>query len=115
MRKHGSPMHFKEVAKAITDTFNRKTHMATTHNELIKDSRFVLIGRGIYALTEWGYKPGIVRDVIKEILLKEGPLSKEEVIDRVMKERYLKKNTILVNLQNPKYFKKVENGLYTFV
>jgi len=103
MRKHGSPMHFREVAKAIVDTFGRKTHVATTHNELIKDPRFVLVGRGYYALSEWGYKPGVVRDVIKEILVKEGPLTKEEVVDRVLKERFLKKNTILVNLQNAKY------------
>jgi hypothetical protein len=112
MRKHGSPMHFKEVAKSISEVFNKKTHVATTHNELIKDDRFILVGRGIYALKEWGYKPGIVRDVIKEILKKEGSLSKEDVVDRVMKERYLKKNTILVNLQNPKYFKKNKSGLY---
>ncbi len=112
MRKHGSPMHFREVAKAISDTFGRKTHIATTHNELIKDSRFVLVGRGYYALAEWGYKPGVVRDVIADILKKEGPLTKEEVVDRVLKERFLKKNTILVNLQNPKYFKKMDDGRY---
>lgn len=113
MKKHGSPMHFREVAQAIVDTFGRKTHVATTHNELIKDPRFVLVGRGYYALEEWGYKPGVVRDVIAEILQKEGPLSKEEVVDRVLKERFLKKNTILVNLQNPKYFTKLEDGRYT--
>lgn len=113
MKKHGSPMHFREVAKAIMDTFGRKTHVATTHNELIKDPRFVLVGRGYYALEEWGYKPGVVRDVISEILKKEGPLSKEEVVDRVLKERFLKKNTILVNLQNPKYFTKLSDGRYT--
>ncbi|MFA5933670.1 MAG: HTH domain-containing protein, partial [Candidatus Paceibacterota bacterium] len=113
MRKHGSPMHFREVAKAISDTFSKKTHVATCHNELIKDKRFVLVGRGYYALAEWGYKPGVVRDVIKEILKKEGPLSKEDVVDRVLKERFLKKNTILVNLQNTKYFKKNKQGLYT--
>jgi DNA-directed RNA polymerase delta subunit len=113
MRKHGSPMHFREVAKAIEATFGKKTHTATCHNELIKDKRFILVGRGIYALAEWGYKAGVVRDVIAEILKKEGPLSKEDVVDRVMKERYLKKNTILVNLQNPKYFKKNKQGLYS--
>jgi len=113
MRKHGSPMHFREVAKAIVDTFGRKTHVATTHNELIKDSRFVLVGRGYYALSEWGYKPGVVREVIAEILEKEGPLTKDEVVDRVLKERFLKKNTILVNLQNPEYFAKLEDGRYT--
>lgn len=113
MRKHGSPMHFKEVAKAIADTFGKKTHVATCHNELIKDPRFVLVGRGMYALKEWGYTQGVVKDVIKEILKKEGPMSKEAIVDRVMKERYLKKNTILVNLQNTKYFKKNKNGLFT--
>lgn len=115
MRKHGSPMHFKEVTDAISKTFGRKTHYATTHNELIKDPRFVLVGRGLYALAEWGYKTGIARDVIRDILKKEGPLSKEEVVEKVMKERYFKKNTILVNLVNSKYFKKNKNGLYTIV
>ncbi len=113
MRKHGSPMHFREVADAITKTFHRKTHYATCHNELIKDSRFVLVGRGMYALSEWGYKAGIAREVIRDILKKEGPLSKDAIVEMVMKERYFKKNTILVNLVNPKYFKKNKNGLYT--
>ncbi|MFA4975853.1 MAG: sigma factor-like helix-turn-helix DNA-binding protein [Candidatus Paceibacterota bacterium] len=112
MRKHGSPMHFREVAKAVTNTFNKKCHVATCHNELIKDPRFVLVGRGIYALSEWGYKTGVVRDVIKELIKKNGPMTKEEIVDQVMKERYLKKNTILVNLQNSKYFKKNNNGQY---
>jgi len=115
MRKHGSPMHFKEVADAISKTFGRKTHYATCHNELIKDPRFVLVGRGLYALAEWGYKTGIAREVIRDILKREGPLTKDSVVDKVMKERYFKKNTILVNLVNPKYFKKNKNGLYTLV
>jgi len=112
MRRHGSPMHFKEVADSISKTFGKKTHYATCHNELIKDSRFVLVGRGMYALSEWGYKIGIAREVIEDILKKEGPLSKDEVVEKVMKERYFKKNTILVNLANSKYFKKNKNGLY---
>lgn len=115
MRRHGSPMHFKEVADSITKTFGRKTHYATCHNELIKDPRFVLVGRGMYALAEWGYKAGIAREVIRDILKKEGPLSKDEVVEKVMKERYFKKNTILVNLVNSKYFKKNKQGLYAVV
>lgn len=114
MRSHGSPMHFREVAKAITETFDRPTHTATCHNELIKDDRFVLIGRGMYALKEWGYRSGTARQVIAEIIKDEGkPMSREEIVKRVETERYLKRNTILVNLQNPKFFKKDENGLYT--
>ncbi|MCR4279445.1 MAG: hypothetical protein NUV78_01765 [Candidatus Zambryskibacteria bacterium] len=112
IRKHGSPIHFKEVAKAITQYFNKKAHVATTHNELIKDKRFVLVGRGLYALSEWGYMSGVVKDVIRDILEKEGPLTKDQIVEKVLKERYVKENTILVNLQNSKFFKKDKEGRY---
>jgi DNA-directed RNA polymerase delta subunit len=68
VKKHGSPLHFREVAQLIEKMFNRAAHVATTHNELIKDDRFVLVGRGMYALKEWGYASGVVRDVIRNIL-----------------------------------------------
>ncbi|MES2214077.1 MAG: sigma factor-like helix-turn-helix DNA-binding protein [Patescibacteria group bacterium] len=112
IRKHGSPIHFKEVAKAIGQYFDKKAHVATTHNELIKDPRFVLVGRGLYALAEWGYMSGVVKDVIRKIIDKEGPLHKDKIIEKVLKERYVKENTIMVNLQNSKYFKKDKEGKY---
>ncbi len=115
MRKHGSPIHFRDIAKIITDLFHKKAHPATTHNELIKDERFVLVGRGLYALSEWGYLSGVVKDVIKKVLDKNGPLTKDEIIEKVLKERYVKENTILVNLQNPKFFKKSKEGKYSVV
>jgi hypothetical protein len=113
IRRHGSPIHFRDVAKQIEKLFNKKAHVATTHNELIKDKRFVLVGRGLYALAEWGYAPGVVRDVIRNVLEKHGPLTKEQVVEKVMKERYVKENTIAVNLQNPKYFKHDKEGRYS--
>jgi len=113
IRRHGSPIHFREVAEEIQKLFSKKAHVATTHNELIKDKRFVLVGRGLYALTEWGYSNGVVRDVIREVLEKEGPLSKEDIIEKVLKERYVKENTVLVNLQNNKLFKKNSDETYT--
>ena len=115
MRKHGSPMHFSETAEAINDIFSRPVNTQTVHNELIKDDRFVLVGRGLYALKEWGYESGIVRDVIRKVLFSSGPLSKEEIIKIVMKERYVKENTILINLQNGKYFKKNPDGKYVAI
>ncbi len=115
LRKHGSPIHFREVAKSIEKLFGKKAHVATTHNELIKDQRFVLVGRGLYALAEWGYMSGVVKDVIRKILEKNGALTKDQVIDKVLKERYVKENTIAVNLQNPKYFKKDKEGRYLAV
>jgi len=113
IRRHGSPIHFREVAKLITEVFKKKAHVATTHNELIKDPRFVLVGRGLYALAEWGYMSGVVKDVIKGVIEKNGPLTKEEVVEKVLKERYVKENTIMVNLQNTKYFKKSKDGKYS--
>jgi len=115
VKRHGSPMHFKEVSSSIKNLFDRNAHIATTHNELIKDDRFVLVGRGLYALTEWGYTAGVVKDVLREILAQEGPLSREELIDKVRKERYVKDNTIIVNLQDPNLFKRLSNGSYTLV
>ena len=113
VKRHGSPMHFREVAEAIQELFGHEAHVATTHNELIKDPRFVLVGRGLYALSEWGYTAGVVKEVLRQILESEGPLSREEIIDKVRKERYVKDNTIMVNLQDTNLFKRLANGTYT--
>ena len=45
-------MHFSDISKAIKDSDFKRKNVTTQaiHNELIKDSRFILIGRGIYAL-----------------------------------------------------------------
>ncbi|MDO8623788.1 MAG: sigma factor-like helix-turn-helix DNA-binding protein [bacterium] len=112
IKRHGKPMHFSEVAKAIGSLFSKKAHVATTHNELIKDPRFVLVGRGLYALSEWGYTPGVVRDVIREVLSEKGPMKKDEVIKHVKKARFVKDNTILVNLNDNRYFKRLKDGRY---
>ena len=114
LKRNGSPMHFTEVAKGIEKLFKRKTHPATTHNELIKDKRFVLVGRGLYALKEWGYEPGVVRDVIRAIIEREGPLTREDILERVKRERYVKDATIAVNLQNS-IFTKLKDGRYGLV
>ena len=108
-------MHFTEVAKGIEKLFGRETHPATTHNELIKDGRFVLVGRGMYALKEWGYVQGVVRDVIRNILRENGPLTKDQIIEKVLKERHVKPGTVVVNLQNQKYFKRGKDGKFVLV
>ena len=112
LKRHGSPMHFTEVAKGIERLFGRKTHPATTHNELIKDGRFVLVGRGLYALKEWGYEPGVVREVIKGIIEREGPLTRAEIVERVKRERYVKDATIAVNLQSGA-FQRLPDGRFS--
>ena len=110
------PMHFSDIAKEISSSsFKRKNvTIQAIHNELIKDDRFVLIGRGIYALSSWGYKKGTISDIIKSILEKsDQPLSREEIVKQVLKVRKVKETTILLNLQNKALFKKVDKNLYT--
>ena len=110
------PMHFSDIAKEIaSSSFKRKdVTIQAIHNELIKDDRFVLIGRGIYALSSWGYKKGTISDIIKSILEKSNqPLSREEIVKQVLKVRKVKETTILLNLQNKTLFKKVDKNSYT--
>jgi|SRR3990167_6144757 len=110
------PLHFSEIADAIKKSEFKRKDVTTQaiHNELIKDSRFVLIGRGIYALREWGYKRGTVADVIAEVLKKEGaPLHRDEIVRRVLKSRQVKETTILLNLQGKPQFKRVAKATYT--
>ena len=110
------PIHFSDIAKEIKDSnFKRKNvTVQAIHNELIKDSRFVLIGRGIYALSSWGYKKGTISEIITSILEKaEKPMTREEIVKQVLKTRKVKETTILLNLQNKKLFKKVDKNSYT--
>ena len=110
------PMHFSEIAKAIRESnFKRRNvTVQAIHNELIKDPRFILIGRGIYALSSWGYKKGTISDIITSTLKKsEGPLTREEIVKQVLKVRKVKETTILLNLQNKKLFKKIGRNSYT--
>ncbi len=110
------PLHFREIARLIDEyglhARTRKSHPQTVHNELIKDKRFVLVGRGIYALAEWGYKKGTVKEVVEEILrgAKE-PMSRETILDRVLKVRKVKKSTVIINLNM--FFSRVGKDTYT--
>jgi hypothetical protein len=113
LKKKKEPMHFLDIANAITEHFSEPVKISTIHNELIRNEEFVLIGRGIYVLKEWGYKDGTVLDVILDIFKKAGtPLSTEEITSRVLKIRQVKNTTIYMNLQNKKYIERVGRNLY---
>ncbi len=116
LKEKGEPMHFEDIAEAIkASDFRRKdVTIQAIHNELIKDSRFVLIGRGIYALDTWGFKKGTVSETIADILKQaKKPLTREQIVKKVLAMRKVKETTILLNLQNKKLFKKVDKNSYT--
>ncbi len=116
LKMNGSPIHFKEIARRIDESGlqkrGRATHPQTVHNELIKDSNFVLVGRGLYALSEWGFEKGTVREVIDSVLRANGkPMSREEIIAAVLRVRTVKRSTIVINLNS--FFGKVGKDGYT--
>lgn len=117
--KEARPLHFREISNLIDAHFVRaekglrKTNPQTVHNELIKDPRFVLIGRGLYALANWGYNPGTVKDVLVQILKEKGqPMIREEILTLIAQRRFVKPNTVFLNLQNKNYFQKLTDGKY---
>jgi len=117
-KKHAKPLHFTDVAKLIDEleynASNKKTYPQTVHNELIKDARFVLVGRGTYALAEWGYVPGTIKDIITNILSqKTDPIHRDEIVKEVLAQRLVAKNTVLMNLNNKNHFEKGEGDRYT--
>lgn len=114
LKKKRTPLHFETIAQLVNSVFQdlRPASPPTVHNELIKDQRFVLVGRGIYGLREHGYEPGTALEVIRRILKKSGPLRPRDIILAVQKERFFKPNTILVNLQNKTHFVRRADGAY---
>ena len=114
VHRNKKPLHFSEIADLINEAkfTDRRAYVQTVHNELIKDKRFVLVGRGLYALSEWGYAPGTVREVLKQVLQDRGPLTKDEVLAETLKRRVVRPNTILLNLQTSDAFTKLEDGRY---
>jgi len=118
LKKKQAPMHFSEIARAIgQEQFdNKKVIVATVHNELIADDRFVLIGRGIYALAEWGYQNGTVKEIIQSVLTKsQSAMDLQDIYHQVLKQRMVRKNTVLINLQTQKEFKKIGHNKYILV
>ena len=116
LQEDGKPMHFGTIARSIRQSNFKRKDVTTQaiHNELIKDKRFVLIGRGIYALHEWGYSKGTVADVIADVLKKSSePLHRDEIVKRVLKTRQVKETTILLNLQSKPQFKRVAKATYS--
>ena len=114
MVRNEKPLHFSEVAEKVSKLTGKKAHVQTVHNELIKDPRFVLVGRGMYALKNWGYAEGVVKDIISELLKKEGgAMTKEKIIEKVLKERMVKPNTVAINLENKAHFKKLADGRFS--
>ncbi len=109
LKRCQAPLHFTKVAGLIDSALPQ-----TVHNELIKDDRFVLVGRGTYALREWGYREGVIKDILYNILKEAGqPLKREEILRKALEQRLVKENTVFLNLSNKKHFSRTSDDRYT--
>ncbi len=115
LKKHQKPLHFCEITDHINRFWkNKKALSQTVHNELIKDRRFVLVGRGIYALETWGYPSGTVKEIIIDFLKKyNSPIERKVIIDYVLAKKQVKNTTVLVTLTDKNIFHKDEQGRFT--
>lgn len=115
LKKTKKPLHFVEIANEIMNRmFDKKVvTVQAVHNELIRYPQFVLVGRGLYALKEWGYQDGTVADIIQALLEKKSPMNKQEITRGVLKQRQVKKGTISLNLQKNSHFVRVGRALYS--
>ncbi|MCD4705224.1 hypothetical protein K8R66_04075 [bacterium] len=114
MKNLGYPLHFREITEEINKmNFDKKVaHPATIHNELILDDKYILVGRGIYGLKKWNYEAGKVSDVVEKILKKEGPMKKDELIEKVSQKKLVKKSTINLAIINNSNIQKNKDGQY---
>ena len=118
LKKEARTLHFTHIADLISkESFlGKNPTAATVHNELILDSRFVLVGRGIYALAAWGFKGGTVEEVIKDILIHHPQgLQRDAIIEEVLKAKFVARNTVMMNLLVKKQFAKDKSGKYKLV
>ena len=115
LRNVGEPLHFRTIANRIRYDLKCKIQDTTCHNELIKSPRFVLAGKGHYALKDWGYKGGTVKDIIVNLLKKKGSLSYEDIEKGVLEQKFVNSGTIMNSLYKNRCFKKDKNGKYILV
>ncbi len=114
LRSSRKPLHFVDIANKIIEMHfdTKRVNLQAVHNELIRCSDFVLIGRGIYALKEWGYQSGTVLDVIGSILRQHGEMEQEDIVKGVLERRQVKRITILLALKNGDEFVRTGRKRY---
>jgi len=117
LRNVSLPMHFRDISAKISSLNfdDRKINVQAVHNELIRCDSFILIGRGIYALADWGYQKGTVADVIVDLFKDVSEMSRDDIVEKVLAVRHVKKITVILALKNGKRFERVGRNFYKLV
>ena len=114
LRNAKKPLHFEDIAKKVSKIKGSPCHKGSCHNELVRRKEFILVGRGLYALEEMGYRPGTIADVIVACMKELGPMTRDEVIEKVSEQRHVKRQSIVLALTKKDLFTKNEDGRYFY-
>ena len=109
LKIEGKPLHFTEIynkisqVSEISDEFvhpawKKKYSLDSIKNELIRHPEFVLVGRGIYGLKEWGFKEGTAFELLKEFLASKKEVDFKELIEFFKNQRFIKLTTLNIYL-----------------
>lgn len=117
LKEAGKPLHFSAIMEAISKDFPNRKRVTpqASHNELIRHDEFVLVGRGLYGLKEWGLAAGTVCDLIRMVLIENnGPMKRQDIIQSVLDKREVRLGTISLSLQKYPFFERVGRAVYAY-
>jgi hypothetical protein len=117
LKREGKALHFATIMRRITEEFpnRRRVTPQASHNELIRHEEFVLVGRGLYGLREWGLAAGTVCDLIRDVLIENGePMKRQDIISAVLAKRPVRLGTISLSLQKYPFFVRVGRAVYEY-
>lgn len=117
LERENKPLHFTDIAARLKDVFEtlgikRKIRVPSVHNELIRRSEFVLLGRGEYGLARWGKVSGTIRSVVVSYLADHKPHTREEIFSYVQKNRVVKEATMMLILRHTGGIERVGRDRY---
>ena len=114
LKKNGKPLHFRQIAELIKEYWpGKRVILQTVHNELIKDVRFALVGRGVYGLCQWGFVKSPIKKIVWDFIRQANrPMEKEEILEYVLKLKQVKRSTVSVCLSDKKLFQKNSAGRF---
>jgi DNA-directed RNA polymerase delta subunit len=122
LKLENRPIHFREIYQRlhqlaqvedelIHHSWHRRYNLKSIKNELIKHSDFVLVGRGTYALKEWGLIGGTAKELILKFLKKEKKIRKEKLWQIISKLRPIKKSSFTIYLNEIKNLRQENDYL----
>lgn len=125
LKQTNQPLHFSlihqklEEIKKLEDElmpspWKKDYNIESIKNELIRNKDFVLVGRGVYALREWGLIDGPAKWLMFKFLQERKRVTREELWKFISQHRNIKKSSFYVYLREIKEKVEVKDNYLIF-